>query len=354
MKTILLYFLIFLALASCKEKDDMTPAVEQAEFPQGIFVVNEGLFQSGTGSITYFNTERGETWVNVFSEVNQRPLGNVVQSMAIHHNKAYIVVNNAGKAEVVNLEDFKSEGAIDGLVLPRVFLGISNDKGYISQWGAGGMNGSVQVVNLETMQVEKSVSAGSGTDYLMMHNNHVLALNGGGFGNDSTMTVIDPETDAVLQTIQLQPNPRSAVTDNDGKLWILCGGRYDFMDPDKDSPGHLLRLHPQTYVIELDLEFPSQKIHPDKLVMNKAGDEMYFLYGSGIYSHPVSGTNLDLQPLVNRTFYSLGYDRVSETITAADAGDFISKGWVIRYLETGSVLDSFKAGVIPVNFVFNY
>ena len=50
--------------------------------------------------------------------VNNRPLGDMVQSFSVADDKGFIVVNNSQKVEVVLLNTFKSSGCIRGILSP--------------------------------------------------------------------------------------------------------------------------------------------------------------------------------------------------------------------------------------------
>ena len=86
-------------ITSC-EDDNNQPA---GEFENGTFVVNEGNFQDADGTISFINPNDGVVKQDLFGSVNNGlALGDVVQSMTIDEDHAYVVVNNSNKIEVVN------------------------------------------------------------------------------------------------------------------------------------------------------------------------------------------------------------------------------------------------------------
>ena len=74
---------------------------------------------------------------DVFSTVNNVPLGDVGQSMTTHMGMGYIAVNNSGKVEVINLANMSSEGTITGLGSPRYVLVINHTTAYVSDMSSG-------------------------------------------------------------------------------------------------------------------------------------------------------------------------------------------------------------------------
>ena len=91
--------LLVLALLGTLFFNSCTKDDKKENFPydNGVFITNEGPFQSGSGTITFYDKATGLTQEKIFETVNAMPLGNIVQSMNIFNNKAYIVVNNANK-----------------------------------------------------------------------------------------------------------------------------------------------------------------------------------------------------------------------------------------------------------------
>ena len=61
----------------------------------GLFITNEGNFQYGNSTLSYYNPENKVVENEVFYRANGMRLGDVAQSMTIHNGKGWIVVNNS-------------------------------------------------------------------------------------------------------------------------------------------------------------------------------------------------------------------------------------------------------------------
>lgn len=344
--------LLFLALAvvfiisSCVKNEETSP---KGAFSNGIFVVNEGPFQTGTGTITYFNPDSNLVKQDIFEMVNGRPLGNIAQSMTIYNGKGYIVVNNAGKVEVVDAATFKSEAAITNLVNPSQFLVIDGRKAYVSDW-----SGEVAVVDLTSNTVNTTIPAGIGPDAMLKSGNYVYVANTGGFGVDSTVTVIDFTTDKVVKTINTGDVPSGLVADGNGKIWVLCKGiGYSGWPQPGDTPGKLIRIDPNTLKVDFTYTFTSTDVHPEKLVIDKQKSKLYFLYNYGIYSFSVTIVNASPELFYSRSFYSIDYENKTGYLYACDVKNYVSNGIVLRLkADDGTVVDSIQAGIIPRSFAF--
>jgi YVTN family beta-propeller protein len=276
--------------------------------------------------------------------------------MNIFNGFGYIVVNNSKKVEIVNMTDFHLTGTITGLESPRYFLGINNTKGYVSDWTAN----NIKVLNLTTNTISSTIPCGAGPEQMLLTNNKVFVCNVGGFGNDSTITIIDANSNSVLSTIQVGINPNSIQQDVNGKLWVLCGGTIgpDYSPSTSDDiGGALIQIDPSTNVILKRFDFTSSQ-HPTKLAINGSKDKLYYLNGSSgytgkIFNFGITSTYLHNLALVDREFYGLGVDPQNGYVYGG-IGNFSLSTYIIKYLSNGTFMDSSKVGVAPSSFVFNY
>lgn len=342
-------------VAGCKKEDPQPPAnniTPGAYESSGVFITNEGPFGSGTGTVSFYNRNTGAVSNDIFQTANGVPLGNIVQSMSIYNGKGYIVVNNAGKMEVVNAGDFKSSASITGLNQPRYFLGIDNSKGYITEWGSTGTSGAVRVINLTNNTISSTISTGAGAESMVKVNNSVYVTCKGGYGNDSVLTVINSGTDAVITNIPVGPNPAGIQVDANGMIWVLCGGQWNTSFTALDKTGKLVRINPSTNTVEQAFTFSSTTSSPSNLTINAAKNKLYYTYNGAVYSHDISATSLSSAAFINRNFYGMGVDPSNDYLFGADAGNFTSNGYVIRFNTAGAKVDSFQVGIIPGGFFF--
>ena len=368
MKTKQLINLSTLALAitftSCKKNDPApAPATTAAvTYSNGLFITNEGPFGSGTGTVSYYNRINGKVSNDIFQTKNSYPLGNLVQSMEIFNGKGYIVVNNSGKVETVDSNTFASNGAITGLTQPRYFLGIDNNRGYISEWGTGGVAGAIEVVDLSTKTIISTIATGKGAEEMVKVGNMVYVACSGGIDNDSVVTVINTSTNTVVTNIKEGANPKSIKVDANGKIWVLCGGQWDPNYTTLVQPGKLARIDASTNTVDLSLPFTSTTSQPTNLVFgnkrsaglppNSSKTILYYSYNGNVYSQPNTASTLSTIALISRNFYGFGIDPTNDYFYGTDAENYTSNGKVIRYNSSGIVIDSIAVGVIPGNFCF--
>ena len=130
MKNSVNIILISLMIVSCQKTPDFPNS--NYTLSGGVFVVDEGNYRGGNGSLSFFSYDSSKIFNDLFYSVNGRPLGDVPNSMAIKGDKAYIVVNNSGKIEIMNQSTLISVATISGLISPRNISFINDNKAYVS------------------------------------------------------------------------------------------------------------------------------------------------------------------------------------------------------------------------------
>ncbi len=347
---ILVLVIVILNIAACKKEKGQDDLLEVKLSKEGVYISCEGPFNSGTGTISWYDRTNKETENDLFEKVNGRALGNIVQSIEIFGNKAYILVNNAAKMEIVNALTFKSVATVTGLIAPRYFMGITSEKGYVSDWA-----NNIAVINLSNYKIIKTIPTATGPDKMLKYNNKVFVLNGGGWGCDSLITVIDCINDEVILNLKVFDRPTGICLDKNNKLWVLCSGKgFNGFPDSSDSRGHILRINPDNYLIEKNIVFLSKNKHPEKLIINQAKDLLYYNYYNGVYKFDISIGVLNAEPLIKKSFYNIGYDTKNDCIYGADPVDYAQNGWVFIYnAKTAMKKDSIKVGIIPGEFYFN-
>lgn len=339
MKCFKLFILSFVILTFSCTKDENTDTVD---YSSGVFVVNEGPFGNGTGTITFQNGQ--DTIQDVFGRENSgKALGNIVQSMIKLGDKYFISINNGAKIQVVNAKDFKSIGEINGINVPRYFVADQN-KLYISHWGADFNSGAVYEINPETMTLSKPISIGGAPENMIIKNDKLyVAVSSSSAQNKSNkVVVIDTKTNLVIKTIVVGDSPEAIVLDKNDDLWVICNGLTDWTNPAQNTNGSL-------YKIKNDLVVASFTISngANGLVVDKNGDRLYFLMGDRVMAHDITDQVFENESVYDGLYYGIGYDKSNGRIYLADAGDFQSKGRAIFINPETQTTGRFTTGIAP-------
>jgi YVTN family beta-propeller protein len=213
MKRFFLFFIALVFFVACNDNDESP----KGEYSSGVFIVNEGNFGSADGSISFYDPASGSTKHDIFGLVNNNlALGDVVQSMTIDGDLAYIVVNNSNKVEVVNANTFVSEYRLNEVKLPRYFV-VHAGKGYLTEWVSFSEQGRVAVVDLNSRTIATRITTDFGAENLVVQNNKLYVSNS--FTN--TVSVIDLAANAVIKTIEVGSSPGRFVVDKNNRLWVV-------------------------------------------------------------------------------------------------------------------------------------
>lgn len=354
-----------LTFSSCDSEEIVEPVIEEngprGPYDQaGVFVVNEGNFGTPNGSISFFSDSTGKQVQNrIFNTVNKRLLGDVVQNMVLIHDRAFLVVNNSNKMEVTDAYTFKSVGAVEGLIAPRYFAALSENKGYITEWlrydpvTYAYSNGRVSVIDLDTYTVIKTIEVGVQPEKLLITGGKLYVTNQGG----NTVTVINTTTDVVAQNIEVSDGPNSLVLDKNNALWVLAGGKKVYaadwsIDETRSTAASLTKINTATNTVTTTLTFPSKTASASKLLINGSNDKLFYIYASKVYQHDINATALNTTELIGRSFYGLGVHPVSGNIYGGDSNGFTADGTVHIYNPAGAKISEFRVGIGPNGFVF--
>lgn len=335
--------------SSCTDGDDPEPLLEAAD---GFYIVNEGAFGNSNATLSYYDRETNSVINNVFATANGRGLGDQAQSMSIFNGKGYVVVQNSAKIEVINVEDYTSIATIiDGVISPRYFQGYSTTKGYLSDWGDFGINGSVMVVDLSDNSITKTISTGQGANKMLIKGSSLYVANSGGWGRDSTVVVINTTTDEIVDEINAGQNPNSLQMDKDGSIWVASSGYVAYnldwsVDMENSIPGSISKINSSNEVV-LHLEVESVFNGPANLCINTSGDMLYFTYNGAVYNMSITATLLPSTALISKSFYGLSVDPYNDNILGMEVPDFSSNGNMIVYDEEGTQLATFTVGIGP-------
>lgn len=323
--------LFALMLVSCERGND--PSL----FPAGpgYFILNEGNYLAGNGSVSFYSTETNKIHNDLFTAQNGRALGDIPSFIAVDGDRGFIIVNNSGTIEVVSMLTMESLATVTGLNSPRQMV-ISGRKGYVSSLSSN----EVTVIDLDMMEITGDFNIGCTSEAMAISGDKLFSAFWSG-GN--RIVVTDLATEEVITTITVGLEPESMVLDMNNKLWVLCTGGWN----GEEIPG-LIRINTVTYEKEAEMFFRSVMDNPSSLTSNAAGDTLYFL-DEGVRRMPVTASSLPSEayiPAGARLFYKLAAGPGGQ-IAVTDAIDYQQTGDFLVYNSKGELADTEQAGIIP-------
>jgi YVTN family beta-propeller protein len=338
-KFIILIFLSTVVVSCTKISDNQK---ESFLTGSGVFILNEGNFIGGTGSLSFYSYDSAKIYNDLFLNINGWPLGSVPNSMRINGEKAYIVVNNSGKIEVINRNTLESVATINGLISPRFISFVDNNKAYVTSI----YSDSVAIINLIDSSISGYINLRRSSEAIVINGNKAFISNWVG---GKEVMVINTVNNEVADSIEVGVEPESMVIDKDNMLWVLCNGGWA-----RNYFAELIGINTVTNVIEKEFVFPTKQVSPSCLQIDGAGETLYYL-DSGVRRMNIDASELPSAPLIPESghyFYKIGINPVNSDIFITDAVDYQQQGYVLYYKKDGTLVSTQMADIIPGSMCF--
>lgn len=341
MKNLLLLLLpVVLGVAACrKDKPEAPVDPLPPAGADGLYILNEGNFNWGNASVSYFNELDGSVTLDLFEAANGTLLGDVLQSMCISGGKGYLVLNNSGKVVEVDTATFAMTATISGLQSPRYLLPVGNGKAYVTDLYAN----AIAVVDLGIHAVTGSIPCAGWTEELMLAEGKAFVTN----KTRNFVYVVETATDQLVDSIAVSRGGNSIVQDASGKLWVACSGGGG-------TPPALYRIDPVALQVEATFALNTPGASPWRLATNGDRTTLFWL-DEDVYRMAITDSVLPSAPFLvadGRNLYGLGVDPGDGSVYVSDAIDYAQAGRVFRYDGTGAAMGDFLAGRIPCGFLF--
>ncbi|MDO4319317.1 MAG: YncE family protein [Bacteroidales bacterium] len=317
--------------------------------PEGLFVLNEGNFQYGNATLSYYDPATDEVENEVFVRANGFKLGDVAQSMTMHGGLGWVVVNNSHVIFAIDPDTFVEVGRITDLTSPRCIHFLSDTKAYVTQiW-----DNRIFIVDPSRYEITgyieiPGMERGDGSTEMMVQIGDYVYVNCYSYWN--LLLKIDSRTDEVTDIIEVGIQPRTMTADCMGRLWILCDGGYAGSPYAYEEP-RLLCVDPTTMTVLKQFDYPLGT-KATTVVTNGAGDRLYWICDD-VWSMPVTADELPSEPLIpaiGTIYYGLTVDPSSGDIYVADAIDYQQQGVVYRFSPDGELRGRFYVGITPRAF----
>lgn len=346
---------------SCSSDDDIPNTPEPTgEYSNGIFVINEGNFGSGNGSVSFVDQNLENATQNVFSSVNNGdPLGDTAQSMAIMEDQAWIVVNVSNKIEVVDRNTFERIATIDaGLLNPR-YIAFSNGNAYVTNWGDGGNpdDDYIAVIDVQSFEIEENIEVEEGPEKIVSNDGLLYVAHLGGWSFNNKISVINASNYNLEELITVGDLPSSLAIDNNS-LWVLSSGTPagdPQWSPDQvETAGSISHIDLTSLEMVNEYQFPNVSDHPANLTVNNG--RIYYNLGDMLYNFEVNADDLPQDAVFQME--EVGQPRALEiegsSLYVTSAGDYSGNGNLYIYdLQSGDLTSEFEVGIIPGGIYFN-
>lgn len=311
----------------------------------GVFIACEGNFMYGNSSLSFYNSDNKKVINQLFYARNNTPLGDVTQSLAIQDNTLFIVVNNSGKIYAVDAETAAFKGVITGLTSPRYIHFVSAEKAYVSDLYAHHLT----IINPQTFEITGEIDLENHTSEQMVQLGKKVYVSSWSY--DEYLLFIDTETDKMTGKMKVPYQPKDLQVDANSKIWVLSQGSTDEFS-EEEIPPALSRIDPVTMTIEQTYRFAQGDL-PAGLEINGNRDTLFYI-NHGVCKLPVEARYIQNSAFIGgeNLFYSLGVNPVGNEIYVSDAIDYTQNAVVYRYTSGGALIDSFRVGINPSDYLF--
>ncbi len=344
MKYLITILILGIFFSSCRKDQPPVKSIFNGTITSGqrVFISCEGTFPQNKAAISLYDPTTGNVIEDVYKpNNNNQSLGDVCQSVYLHNNFLYAVVNNSNKVVVLDKETFQKTATITGLQSPRYFLAVSNSKAYVTDIYAN----AISIIDLTSNTKSGSIPCSGWTEEIALSYGKVFVCN----VKRAYVYVINSISNTVMDSIYVGYGSASIVKDKNEKLWVACSG-----DSAKSSLPCIVRIDPVSNEVEQSLTFAHYSDSPSNLKINGTGDKLYYL-NSNIYSLDITASSVSHSPLVLRgtkNFYGMGINPFNEDVYVTDAINYIQNGKVMIYDKQGTFKSSFSVGIIPGGVFF--
>lgn len=349
-------FIYFAAIAaafsftSCSDDDDID-GIDSSSV-DGLFVVCNGNYMAGNGSLTYYTPQDNKVENNVFQRANGMKLGDTAQSMSISGKTGWICVNGSNVIYAIDVDTYNVKGVVKGITSPRNTLAVTDSKVYATSL----YDNRISIIDPATYTVTGHIeipgmeAATASTEQLIKIGDYVYV---NCWSYQKEVLKIDVRNDKLVDRIEVGIQPQSIAYDGKNSLWVLCdGGGWDQNPVGFEAPS-LVRIDLSTFKIDRTIKLAE---FSNASQLRYHNGNLYWIE-NGIQRMSADATAAPSAPFISSTsygLYSLTINPVNGDIYVGDAIDYTQAGTVTRYDSKGDKIDSFTAGVIPAGFCWKF
>lgn len=213
------------ALFSCKKDATGGDPLNGRKYANGFFIINEGWFGHGTGSVSFYDDASGTLKDSIFQKENAgkgfEPASSTVQYGTVYNKNLYVVSKARGPLVVADAITMKEVGRIPASADYdfRAFVGIDENNGLL------GSTDGIYLLNLKTFKLSAKILGSKGEIGDMLKTDKYI------------YTLSRTEGAVIYNTVDLTVQKKIAgvtmgfVKTPDGKVWFTGGKNLYKCDP---------------------------------------------------------------------------------------------------------------------------
>lgn len=334
-----------LVICSSCSNDEPTPPPTSTD-EDGLFIVNQGNFNYGNASLTFYSPDTDVAEQEVFFRANDAKLGDVAQSMTIQAATGWIVVNNSNVIFAIDIDTYKEKGRItDGISSPRYIYFVSDSKAYVTQL----YDSRIAIVDPTRYAITGYIDLpdGATAEMIVGVGDYVYA---NCWSYNDKIVRIDPATDRIVGSVTTPIQPKAMTVDADGNVWAVTDGGYYGSPYGYDNPT-LIRLNTSTFAIDRTFKM-DLGANITTICTDGQRRQLYWICND-VYTMSISSTEFPTEPIISANgnwLNGMTVDPMRGDIYVADALDYMQPGRLLRYKSDGTLITTVPTGVIPGGF----
>lgn len=341
--TVLFAVVLLFNMSSCTSDSaefEMSPITYQ----NGYFISNEGNFNSQGAKVTFLTRDLSLKQDDVYGYNNNKEiLGDVLQTIGLNGNKAYLVINNSNKIVVVDRYTFKKLAVITEQIDNPRGIAFANDFIYVANLNFSTNATSVTKYKASDYSFVSKITMTGGADKTVEAGGNVFVQNAtSGFGN--MITYINTSNDSKAE-ITVPNGKINSTVSYKSNVYTISSTATDSYIYKITSTGAMTPVITLTGI-------------PSATNLQIDNDKIYFSSANKVYTTGLATPTVPSSPLLTAadggpylTLY--GFNVIDGRIFASDVHQFTAESEMVIYsAATGSKMGSIKTGGLGANGTF--
>ena len=338
----------FVLLFSISCTSDYEEVIPEITYQNGFFITNEGNFGKPNADVTFLTRDLSLMQNDIYkAKNNNENLGDVLQTVVLNGDKAYLLLNNSNKIQIVDRVTFKKAGEITAQLNNPRYMAIANGNLYVSNDQYGGAK-FVNVYKLSDNSFVKKIdfASTSTVERVVEAGGNIFVQNASyGFGN--TITKINTTNNTIEGTPIAMPNGdiNKTITYNNN-VYVIAQGTANSYIHQINPAGSVVKTTTLTGIVN------GTNLQID-------GGRFYFTSSNKVYSMDMTATTAPTSPIItavdggpNFTLY--GFSVIDGRIFTSDVKGFTQPSEISVYTSAGTFITKFTAGMGATNVYKNY
>lgn len=327
-------FVLFFSLSCTSEYEE---TITEISYQNGYFITNEGNYGQPNAEVSFITKDLNLLQNDIYkANNNNENLGDVLQTMVVSGDKAFLLLNNSNKIQVVNRYTFKKIGTITSEINQPRYMAAANNMLYVSNDQYLGAK-YVSVYKTSDLSFVKKITFSDTAERVVSAGGNIFVQNATyGFGN--TLTKINTTTNEIDGTPIPVPNGNINKTiAYNNNVYVIAEGTANSYLYEISPAGTITKNITLTNI-------------PNATNLQIDGGKFFFSSANKIYSMDLNATAAPTAPIITAVdggqYYTLyGFNVMDGRIFTSDVKGFSQASEMNVYTTSGTLIKKFTVGM---------